>query len=90
MGDLNIAMKQMIEILKVIAFDYKIVCLDEPTSSLTQDETDRLFKMLAELKAKGVAIIYVSHRLEEIFKMNHEGKPTYIEVDNLIKKWRGK
>ncbi|MCL5986398.1 MAG: sugar ABC transporter ATP-binding protein [Actinobacteria bacterium] len=68
-GDLSIADKQLLEILKVLILDMRIVCLDEPTSSLTKDESDRLFKLLVELKKKGVSIIYVSHRLEEVFQI---------------------
>ncbi|MHB8279270.1 MAG: sugar ABC transporter ATP-binding protein [Candidatus Humimicrobiaceae bacterium] len=69
-GDLSIADKQLLEILKVLlVLDMKIVCLDEPTSSLTEVESDRLFKLLIELRKKGVSIIYVSHRLEEIFQI---------------------
>jgi len=63
--DLSIANKQVIEILKVLAHDMKILCLDEPTSSLTKEESDRLFKILLELKKKQISIIYVSHRIEE-------------------------
>lgn len=67
--DLTIANKQILEILKVLAIDTKILCLDEPTSSLTKDETDRLFKLLKQLKESGISIIYVSHRMEEIFQI---------------------
>ncbi len=67
--ELTIANKQIIEILKVLALDMQILCLDEPTSSLTKDETERLFKLLIELKNKDISIIYVSHRLEEIFNI---------------------
>ncbi len=67
--DLSVANKQIIEILRVLALDMKVLCLDEPTSSLTADETDRLFKLLKELKNKGISIIYVSHRMEEIFQI---------------------
>jgi len=68
-GDLSIANKQLIEILKILAFEMKIVCFDEPTSSLTLEETERLFELLLKLKKQGISIIYVSHRLEEIFKI---------------------
>lgn len=67
--ELSIANKQLIEILKALALDMKVLCLDEPTSSLTKDETDRLFQLLKELKKKGISIIYVSHRMEEIFQI---------------------
>lgn len=67
--ELTIANKQLLEILKVLALDIKILCLDEPTSSLTKDETERLFKLLKQLKNNGISIIYVSHRMEEIFQI---------------------
>lgn len=65
--NISTANKQMLEILRVLAFDVNILCLDEPTSSLTKDETERLFALLLKLKTKGVSIIYISHRLQEIF-----------------------
>ncbi len=67
--ELTIANKQLLEILKVLALDIKILCLDEPTSSLTKDEAERLFKLLRQLKNNGISIIYVSHRMEEIFQI---------------------
>jgi ABC-type sugar transport system ATPase subunit len=67
--ELSIANKQLIEILKALALDMKVLCLDEPTSSLTKEETDILFQLLNELKKKGISIIYVSHRMEEIFQI---------------------
>ncbi len=68
-GELSIANKQIIEILKVLAMDMDILCLDEPTSSLTKDESDRLFDILKKLKKKGISIIYVSHRIEEFIQI---------------------
>ena len=68
-GDLSIANKQIIEILKVLALDIDVLCLDEPTSSLTKDESDRMFEILKELKKEGVSIIYVSHRIEEFMQI---------------------
>lgn len=67
--ELSIANKQIIEILKALALDMKILCLDEPTSSLTKEESGKLFQLLNELKNKGISIIYVSHRMEEIFQI---------------------
>ncbi len=65
-GDLTVGRQQMIEIAKAISFDAKIIIFDEPTSTLTDREIDDLFKIMAELKARGVGMIYISHRMDEI------------------------
>jgi len=64
---LSIAQRQLVEIIKALSFDSKIIVFDEPTSSLTSDETAILFRIIGELKRKGVSIIYISHRMEDIF-----------------------
>ena len=64
--DLSIAQQQMVEIAKAISLDARILIMDEPTSSLTVTETERLFEIIARLKADGVSIIYITHRLKEI------------------------
>jgi len=63
---LSIAQQQMVEIAKALSLDARILIMDEPTSSLTLSETDRLLGVVHELKAQGVAVIYISHRLGEI------------------------
>ncbi|HYJ45564.1 MAG TPA: sugar ABC transporter ATP-binding protein, partial [Pyrinomonadaceae bacterium] len=63
---LSIAQQQMVEIAKALSLDARILIMDEPTSSLTLSETARLLDVVHELKAQGVAIIYISHRLGEI------------------------
>jgi ABC-type sugar transport system ATPase subunit len=63
---LSMGQKQMVEILKAISFDIKILALDEPTSSLSDEETDQLFKLIKMLAERDISIIYVSHRLNEI------------------------
>lgn len=68
-GDLCMGHQQLIEVMKAIATELKVIAFDEPTSSLSDEETDRLFRLIKELKAQGVSIIYVSHRLGEIFKI---------------------
>jgi ABC-type sugar transport system ATPase subunit len=68
-GELSIAMKQMIEIIKAISKDAKIIVMDEPTSSLTLQETSHLFEIITSLKEQGKTIIYISHRMEEVFKI---------------------
>lgn len=68
-GDLSIANQQMVEIARALTVDAKAVIFDEPTASLTDAEKIVLFDVIAELKASGVGIIYISHRMEEIFKI---------------------
>lgn len=65
--DLSIGMQQLVEIIKAVSAEAKIVVMDEPTSSLSQGEADTLFDIIGLLKTKGVGIIYISHRLEELF-----------------------
>ncbi|HHY79409.1 MAG TPA: sugar ABC transporter ATP-binding protein [Thermoanaerobacter sp.] len=67
--ELGIGKQQMVEIAKVLSKNAKIVIMDEPTSSLSEKETEELFKVIFRLKEKGISIIYISHRLEEIFKI---------------------
>ena len=66
---LSTAQAQVVEIAKALSRDLKLLILDEPTSALTQTETARLFSIVRKLKAEGVAVIYVSHRLAEIFAL---------------------
>ncbi|MDG2916353.1 sugar ABC transporter ATP-binding protein [Bisgaard Taxon 10/6] len=64
-ADLSIAQQQMVEIAKAVFSEYKIIIFDEPTSSISRKNTEVLFKIIHQLKEKGVAMIYISHRLEE-------------------------
>lgn len=66
---LSIAQQQLVEIAKAISNDARIIIMDEPTSALSESEIKSLFKIINELKAKGVAIIYISHKMEEIFEI---------------------
>ena len=68
--DLSLGMQQIVEILKAISADAKIVVMDEPTSSLSQSETETLFAIIKQLTSKGVGVIYISHRLDELFKIS--------------------
>lgn len=68
-GDLSIANQQMVEIARALTVDAKAVIFDEPTASLTDAEKVVLFDVIADLKSQGVGIIYISHRMEEIFKI---------------------
>lgn len=67
--DLTLAQVQMIEIIKAVSSDARLIIMDEPTSSLDSEETQRLFEVIRELKEKGVAIIYISHRMDEIYQI---------------------
>ena len=69
LGDLSIANQQMVEIARALTVEPRAVIFDEPTASLTDAEKVVLFDVIAELKARGVGIIYISHRMEEIFKI---------------------
>ena len=68
-GDLSISEKQIVEIAQAISKDAKILVMDEPTAALSEEETQSLFKIIATLKSRGVSIIYISHRLKEIFQI---------------------
>ena len=59
----------MVEIAKALSLDARIIIMDEPTSALTDRETEALFKMIARLKNQRVAVVYISHRLDEIFRV---------------------
>ena len=65
-SDLSTGKRQMIEIAKAVSYGAKIIVMDEPTSSLSDNEVDALFETIYTLKARGVGIIYISHRLEEL------------------------
>ena len=69
MRNLSVAQKQLVEIVKAISLSAKIVIMDEPTSAITDAEVKTLFEQIAKLKAQSVAIIYISHKMDEIFKI---------------------
>lgn len=66
-GECSVGQQQMTEITRSLMLDDKTVIMDEPTAALTERETDRLFEVMKKLKNKGVSIIYISHRMEEVF-----------------------
>ena len=70
--DLSVSDLQMLEILKATSSDCRILIMDEPTSALTDREVDVLFEKIAELKVKGVGILYISHRMDEVFRIADE------------------
>ncbi|WP_195516171.1 sugar ABC transporter ATP-binding protein [Enterococcus dispar] len=70
--ELSVGQQQMIEITKSLMTDAKILIMDEPTAALSDTEIKALFKIIAQLKGQGVAIVYISHRMEEIFQISDE------------------
>lgn len=69
MSELSVGQQQMIEIAKALMVDAKVIIMDEPTAALTQSETEVLFQVVRSLKEKGVSIVYISHRMEEIIEL---------------------
>jgi len=67
--ELSVARQQMVEIAKALSLDARVIIMDEPTSALTERETEALFDIIARLKSNGVAVVYISHRLDEIFRV---------------------
>ncbi len=70
LGKLTVGKQQMVEIAKAISLDSGILVLDEPTAALTSVEVDELFRIMGELKAKGIGMIYISHRMDEIKRIS--------------------
>lgn len=68
-GDLNLAQKQIVEILKAMALKARVLILDEPTAALERTAVQRLFELLARLKSQGTGIIFISHKLDEVFQI---------------------
>ena len=68
-GDLTVAEKQMVEIAKALSRNSRIILMDEPSATLTKKELDALFEIIRDLKKSGIAVIYISHRMEEIFEI---------------------
>lgn len=68
-SNLSVAQQQMVEIAKALSMEARIIVMDEPTASLTLKEVERLFQTIANLKRKNIAVIYISHRMEELFRV---------------------
>lgn len=68
-SELSIGERQMVEIAKALSFESRVIVMDEPTDALTDTETEALFNVIRELKAEGRGIVYISHRLKEIFQI---------------------
>ncbi len=84
-GTLSVSKLQNIEIAKAVSHHARIIVMDEPTSSLTSDEVEHLFKIINTLRARGVAIIYISHKMEEILRISDE--VTIMRDGNYIGTW---
>jgi len=69
-GELTIAKQQMVEIVKALSYDARVLIMDEPTAALNEAEIEELFTIIRQLRSKGVAIIYISHRMDELFKIS--------------------
>lgn len=69
-GSLSVGMQQLVEVAKAIAFDAKLIVMDEPTSSLSEKEIKELFKVIRDLRSRGIAIIFISHKLSELFEIS--------------------
>ncbi|MBW7461343.1 ATP-binding cassette domain-containing protein, partial [Paenibacillus sepulcri] len=65
-AELTVAKQQMVEIIKAISYESQVLIMDEPTAALSDSEIDELFRMIAQLKEKGVGIVYISHRMAEL------------------------
>lgn len=72
MSKMSVSLRQMVEIAKAVSYDAKVIVFDEPTSSLTDREAERLFDIIKMLKSKGCGIIYISHKMEEILRISDE------------------
>lgn len=71
-GNMSVSKIQLIEIAKAVSYNSKVIIMDEPTSSLTENEVEHLFTIINKLKNRGVSIIYISHKIEEILKISDE------------------
>lgn len=99
---LGVAQQQMVEIAKAISQDARVLVMDEPTAALSDHEADLLFAMIAKLKSRGVAIIYISHRMAEVFQIGdritvlRDGRrvggaiPSEISPDRLVRMMVGR
>lgn len=97
MRDLSVSEMQMVEIAKIVSYQSKIIVMDEPTSSITRAETQKLFTMIRKLKEMGIGIIYISHKLDELFELTdtiavmrdgymvHTDKTENMKEDDLIR-----
>ena len=88
LGSLSVSQMQLVEIAKAVSADCKVLILDEPTSSLTAAEVEALFTIVNELRAKGVSIVYISHKMDEILRISDE--VTIMRDGQYIGTWEAK
>uniref|UniRef100_UPI002032E4F7 ATP-binding cassette domain-containing protein n=1 Tax=Caballeronia sp. INML3 TaxID=2921752 RepID=UPI002032E4F7 len=69
LGNLTIGQQQLVATARAAAGDTRLIIFDEPTAYLTRSETDQLFKLIRELNGRGVTVVYISHRMEEILEL---------------------
>jgi len=72
MGDLSVSLQQLCEIAKAVSYNADLIVMDEPTSAITESEVELLFKIIRDLLARGVTIIYITHKMDEVFKICDE------------------
>lgn len=86
-GSLTVAKQQMIEIAKAVSYDADVIIMDEPTSSLTETEVERLFEIIKQLTSENKAIIYITHKMDEVFQICDEATVfrdgTYVGTDTI-------
>ena len=81
-GDISVSQKQMVEIAKALSYNSEIIVMDEPSATLTEKEMDNLYRIISELKEKNITIIYISHKMDEIFKISD--RITVLRDGNII------
>lgn len=98
-GECSVGQQQMIEIAKALMTNAEVIIMDEPTAALTEREISKLFEVITALKKNGVSIVYISHRMEEIFAIcdritiMRDGKTvdttniSETDFDEVVKKW---
>ncbi len=87
-GELSVSQMQSVEIAKAVSANCRVLILDEPTSSLTQNEVEALFNIINDLRSKGVAIVYISHKMDEILRISDE--VTIMRDGQYIGTWEAK
>jgi len=99
---LSIADQQIVEIAKALSFDARVLIMDEPTAALSGTEVDRLFRVVETLRDRGAAVLFISHRLEEVFaicstvtvlrdgQVTHDGAVQELSTDDLVRKMVGR
>ena len=88
LGELSVSQMQSVEIAKAVSANCKVLILDEPTSSLTANEVEALFRIIEDLKAEGVAIVYISHKMDEILRISDD--VTVMRDGQYIGTWEAK